>query len=137
MLINDIETFLTTYAPLQGGSPPVTFTLRRGFIPAEPDAVIALVESEGMKPVRGMGASQGAPIFERPMLEVHVRGPRGDYIAGREAAELVYQKLDHCSTTQSGRRYFIEAWSAPFCDGQDKNDRWLFVTTFLVHKERG
>lgn len=134
MLIEDIEAYLNGFTFTSNS---VTFAVKRGSLPETPDAVISLIEAEGMKAVRAMGPSGAAPLLERPLLEVHVRSPRKDYEAGRDVAEQVYVKLDHVATTQGGRAYFLQALAPPFRDGQDKDARMLFVTPVLVHKPRG
>lgn len=134
MLVDDIEAYLNGFTFTSNS---VTFIVRRGQLPETPDAVIALIPGEGMKPIRAMGPSGAAPLFDRPLLEVHVRSPRKDWLAGYDVAEQVLAKVDHVSTTQSGRTYFLDALSPQFSDGQDKDSRALFIIPVLVHKTRG
>lgn len=138
MLIDDIETYLTGFAPFIASD--VTFVLRRGLMPETPDAVIVLRESRMGKPdVRGMGASIGSPLLERPGLEVVVRGPRKNYLAARDVAEAVHIKLCHAGAlTISGRRYaYIQALLTPAFSEQDLEARCEFIASYVVWKERG
>lgn len=137
MLVTDIETYLNSFGAYVSNS--VTFTVRRGFLPATPDAVIALEEALGLREIRAMGPSLSAPLFERPVLQVTTRSPRQDYIAGRSIAETVHQRLSGAGgLTLTGRRYsYIQALSPPFLERQDDEGRFRFVANYVVHKERG
>lgn len=135
MLLDDIETYLGTFAPwTQSGT---TYTIRRNFTPETPDAVITLIEFEAGKPIRAMGPSLAAPIRTREGLMVLVRGPQKDYDNARDMANAVHLKLDRFAGTLSGRLYFIEALHEPHLQEQDRNDRWRIECNYLALKERG
>lgn len=135
MLLQDLEAYLATQGPFtQGG---LTYSICIGDYPASPDTVITLIELPGKGPIRAMGASLSAPIRERAVLEVLVRGPQEDYAAARAVAEAVYQKLDGLHATLSGRQYDVAALTTPSRDSQDRNKRWLITSAFSVQKERG
>lgn len=135
MLLDDIETLLNAEGPYTAGGS--TFMVRKYMAPDTPDAVIVLEEFPAGKPISAMGPSRHAPIRERAGLMVWVRSPKKDYGSARTVAETIYQKLHNLGETLSGRQYFIQAMHAPALKEQDRNDRWLIETNFLVQKERG
>ncbi len=135
MLLQDLAGHLATYGPFtQDG---LTYSVCIGEYPTTPDTVITLIELPGKGPIRAMGASLSAPIRERAVLEVLVRGPQEDYVAARAVAEAVHQKLDGLHTTLGGRQYDIDALTTPSRDSQDRNKRWLITSAYAVQKERG
>lgn len=86
----------------------------RGSIPLEaPDAMIALIELGGESPVR----THDTPVsrYERPHLQVLIRGEPRDYAAARVKAQDVWIALELVrNMTLSGTFYLaIEARSSP------------------------
>lgn len=140
MLLNEIRDYLNGIAGLLDfPAESLTFVVRTGKMPDTPDACIALEEAPGLPAVRAMGASLTAPLFERPTLNVWVRGPRQGTETGRMMAQRVHEKLDGAfDLVLGGVRYAkIEALGGPpFLDEQDRNERDTFVCSYIVTKQR-
>lgn len=135
MLIEDVETYLNTFAPwTQSG---VTYTVRRYFTPDEPDEVITLIEFPAGAGIWAMGPSLRAPVRERRGLMVVVRGPRKDAANAAAMAEQVHLKLAALHATLSGRRYLITEMHPMVMKEEDRNNRWRYEGNYLVQKERG
>ena len=135
MLLQDLETYLDGEGPFTDS--PYTYELYIGDLPNNDKEAIALLEAPGKEALRTMGASLSAPVRERPVLLVYVRGPQKDYVSARTIAETVHQKLDGLFATLNGRQYHVMALYPPARDRQDRNGRWIFITHYLVEKEQG
>lgn len=106
----------------------------KGFMPDQPDNMVALFEYAGKPMELTMGT--GDPTLERPGLQVRVRNT--SYPTGRAKIEQVVDIL-HGLTEQvlGGKRYLlIRANQSPESIGLDANNRSEFVVNFSVLKER-
>lgn len=106
----------------------------KGFMPDQPDNMVALFEYAGNPMELTMGT--GDPTLERPGLQVRVRNT--SYPTGRAKIEQVVDIL-HGLTEQvlGGKRYLlIRANQSPESIGLDANNRSEFVVNFSVLKER-
>jgi hypothetical protein len=106
----------------------------KGFMPDQPDNMVALFEYAGNPMELTMGT--GDPTLERPGLQVRVRNT--SYPTGRAKIEQVVDIL-HGLTEQvlGGKRYLlIRANQSPASMGLDANNRSEFVVNFSVIKER-
>jgi len=135
MLLQDMETYLNAQGPFsQDGT---AYKVYIGSLPDSDSTAIALRELPGKEAIRAMGASLSAPVRERPLVQVWVRGPQRDYVNARAMAEQIHLLLDGLNTTLSARLYAVRALAPPSPDRQDRNARWMIVTTYMVEKERG
>lgn len=135
MLTDDVATHLATYGALSDGS--TTYTVCKNIIPDTPDAVVVLLSYPAGPPIRAMGASLAAPLYDRHLLSVITRGPARDYASTATIASTVHARLDFLHATLSTRKYSIKALTAPSLLEQDRNSRWKIEATYMVEKERG
>jgi hypothetical protein len=129
LLLDDIAGYLQTQ-----GIGTVGKDLFKGYMPDQPDNMIALFEYAGSPMELTMGT--GDPTLERPGLQVRVRNKL--YPVGRAKVEQVVDVL-HGLTEQvlGGKRYLlIRANQSPESIGLDASNRSELVVNFSVLKER-
>lgn len=137
--MDDVATHLQTQTlgtVGQATNPPTG--IYKGYLPADPDEVIGLIEVEGAEALDTFGMTAGDIKVERPALKILIRAAQDDYEAARIIAENTYKEL-HGITNQTlggGARYLtVEAISPPFNQGTDDNGRFLIGFTVLCWKE--
>lgn len=125
MLLDDIATYLASKG-ISG--------VQKGFLPDQPDDVVAIFEYAGSPMELTMGT--GDPVLERPGLQVRVRNK--SYSSGRTKIGDVVDKLHGLAgQALSGTKYLlIRASQSPAALGLDQNNRSEFVVNFEVLKER-
>lgn len=121
-----------------GGWLDVGFTIYRGFLPAEPDKVVALFETSGLRDETVFADVRGT--IEQPGLMVVTRGAPNDYDVARLQAERIKQGLcglgAFVAHTTSGTRYLNFDLQQPiFPRRRDGNKRPEFGMNFIVWKE--
>jgi len=106
----------------------------KGFMPDQPDNIVALFEYAGEPMELTMGDDD--PVLERPGLQVRVRDT--SYPAGRAKIGQIVDFLHGLSeVVVNGTRYLlIRANQSPESLGLDANNRSEFVCNFSVLKER-
>lgn len=106
----------------------------KGFMPDQPDNIVALFEYAGEPMELTMG--DGDPVLERPGLQARVRNTF--YPAAKAKIEAVVDILHGLAdATINGKRYLlIKANQSPESLGLDANNRSEFVCNFSVLKER-
>ena len=130
MLLPELRTKLNALG-ISGVSSQIIFLGRQ---PATPDSCITLFETAGAGPQYEFGGS--TPAWERPSLQVLVRGDVNDYETPRQMIESIYQAFGNLGAfTQSGVRYqSIAPLQAPFQLTVDSSNRRNFVCNFLIEK---
>lgn len=130
MLLADLCDYLTSQAGFVQGT-----DLFYGVMPPDPDTAVALYETGGLSPVRGMGNTAGDHAVERPRVEAVSRAE--SYSVARANAQRVFLKLDGMpAVTLNGVRYkFAQAVQSPFLMGRDAQERVLVACNYDVIKE--
>lgn len=112
--------------------------LFEGPMPELPDNAIAVTHYGG-EPAedRVMSASLTAPGIE--VCHVQVMTRNAVMATGKTRADAVHALLDGFFGTLSGRNYYgVESIDGePSCIGQDQNQRWRWVSSYRVQKQRG
>lgn len=136
---------IAAYLALSGTGLSLTegTNLFKSSLPETPDFAVAIFEWGGMSNEKGMAASPGQAIMERPSFQVLVRGDRQNvdataYATARAKAEAIYLKLDGYKGTLSSVRYeLIECASNPYYIKTDENDRPHIGADYDVIKALG
>lgn len=128
LLLDDIASYLASF-----GVGTVGTDIYKGFMPDQPDNLVALFEYAGSPTELTMCDS---PTLERPGLQVRVRNI--SYAAGRAKIEAIVDILHGLGNTVLGstRYLLIRANQSPESLGLDANNRSEFVVNFSVLKER-
>jgi len=127
-MLDDLGAFVDDLAALHLG----------GFRSDGADAAIAILETAGLTPVRGMatGPGVGGIACEWAGAQVLVRDR--DYVAARALAVRALNALDNAGpfVTLDGVRYdhVTALQRPPFFVGPDQNDRKIFSFNLLVAK---
>jgi hypothetical protein len=128
MLLDDIAAYLQAQ-----GIGTVGTDIHKGFLPDQPDDLVALFEYAGSPTELTMC---DAPALERPGLQVRVRNRT--YPAARATIAAAVDALHGLAdVTLDGTRYLlIRANQSPASIGLDQNNRSELVCNFNVIKER-
>lgn len=107
-----------------------------GQFPTRPDAMVALIETPGLPPIRTM-QNTGVPVMEIQGCQIICRGPRDTYATVRTKANDVFRLVGSSGAeTIGGVRYHsFEATSSPLNIGPDDEDRIQLVVNILVWKD--
>ncbi len=129
LLLDDIASYLASFNIGKVGT-----DIHKGFLPDQPDNLVALFEYAGSPMELTMG--DGDATLERPGLQVRVRNT--SYPVGRAKIDQVVDVLHGlANVTLGGKRYLlIRANQSPASMGLDANNRSEFVVNFSVIKER-
>lgn len=136
-LLDDIGDHLIA-AGVVGG---VTgWTLAKSFLPPSPDQVVALYETPGEAPdILRPGDSSTA--FDKPGLQVRVRGAAHDYATARTKIQAVFAALHQSEpAVTSGEPYIVYLYavqSAPMPLGLDQSNRPELTWNFILMRQRG
>lgn len=126
-LLEDLGTQLTGLGLVGGGS---GWTLAKGFLPPDPDQVVALFETPGLAP-------EAAVDLDRPGFQVRVRGHRKEYDVARVKLEAIYAALHKLTGTLSGNYYVsILATGGALPLGEDRNERPEIAQNYLCQRSR-
>ena len=134
-LLDDLGTYLQTQAvgtlqtPLFKGGLPMDSPLA----PVH-DAIMALVETAGLPPVHIH--NQQSASWERPAVQVIVRGNAYDYQEARTRAQAAFDALDGLANITLGATYYlsIQALQSPFFLRSDEAGRPVIVFNCLIAK---
>lgn len=132
MILDDFADYLTSQGVLTSAE------VYAGFMPENPDQVVALYETGGLPPIHAFSPVPGAMVVERPRLQVVFRCQPYDYQAARLRANAAYLAIDGMGDRSiNGVRYlWAGAVSAPFPMGRDGVGRVLLACNFDVVKEK-
>lgn len=102
-------------------------------VPAQPDALVAVIEYPGRGPV---GTHDDPASIEVPRFQVYARAAQYDAAAARASAEAAYKALRAVTNqTLSGTFYLaIRALQSPFLLHRDENQRVVFAVNFEATK---
>lgn len=126
---DDIAAYLETK-----GRGTVDTTIFVNNLPSTPDAVIALFGYAGQAP-----DWTNTNKYDKPSLQVRVRGAKDAAAAARELIETIAHDLDGLTNTLLSGTYYqrIEAvQSGPSPMGRDDNGRMEYVWNFYITKTR-
>jgi hypothetical protein len=108
--------------------------LFHGFMPDEPDALVAIFEGPGYPPEQAMTLSAGQQIMRNDGLQVFVRSARMEdsstyYEDAKTKASSVYTLLHNMAGQTVGTTIVmdVQARSSPYLLSRDENNRALFV----------
>ena len=118
-VLDDLHTLLTGLFPAE--------TIKKGFLPTDPDRVTALVERFGEEPPAEtfVGKGKGPKLnMELPNIQLLIRTVEDSYEDSRNLAESFYR----------ARYAAIEVNHPPFNIGIDEQGRWLMGFTIRCWK---
>ena len=97
--------------------------------PKGPDAVITVYDTSGE-------ASQAGFSYEKPSVQVRVRGEQNGYAAAYSLIKDIFDLLHGKSNTTIGVNRYIGIWAIdnPTAMGQDENERPIFVLNLRIHR---
>jgi len=126
MLLDDIDDLLTT-----GG---VATTIYRGFMADRPNDAVAIIETGGLPPIKGMADGPGEALFERATVQITRRST--SYDTARDSMHTIYTLLDGVTqrTINSTRYSMIAALQSPFGLGRDESGRTMLGCNFTCWK---
>ena len=105
-------------------------------MPPSPDACVALYETGGQAPEKRFG-TKGIE-WERPAVQVVVRGAANDYETARATIQTIYENVAEIETEDlSGTRYYLsEPLQNPFALDVDEKERPSLAVNFLLTKDK-
>ena len=106
-------------------------------MPALPDACVTVMETGGLAPTRALGTA--GVQYERPGVQILVRGAPADYETARTTAQTVWENLATIETEDlSGTRYYMsENLQEPFPVNVDEQDRPTVGFNMIFTKDIG
>mgnify|MGYP003150337459 CR=1 FL=1 len=106
-------------------------------LPPLPDACVAVMETGGIAPTRALGTA--GVQYERPGVQILVRGAPSDYETARSTAQTVFEDLATIETEDlSGTRYYMsENLQEPFPINMDEQDRPMIGFNMIFTKDIG
>ena len=129
--LDDVATFLASACSLTVGT-----SLFKGRMPeGAQDEAAALYEYGGMSSEYTFGTS--GVTFERPRMQVVLRGEPNDYSGPRETAETAYRAMAAVGNQSLGstRYMLLEPIQAPFFLKRDENSRFYIAFNVQAMKE--
>ena len=108
----------------------------KSLLPATPDAAVAVIETGGMAPEKRFG-TKGIE-WERPAVQVIVRGAPGDYETARTTCQTIFENVAEIETEDlSGTRYYLsEPLQNPFSLDRDEKSRPAVAFNCLFTKDK-
>lgn len=111
-----------------------------GALPASelsPDQCLAIIPRPGLKPEQKYGVTTVA--YDKPAIQILVRGPREDYAAARTMAFAAYEALGavQAQTINGSFYHAANLAGAPGYVGEDGNRRPLFALNLVPEREPG
>ena len=105
-------------------------------LPPSPDASVALYETGGLAPEKRFG-TKGIE-WERPAVQVVVRGAPNDYSTPRATIQTIFESLAEIETEDlSGTRYYLsEPMQNPFALDVDEQDRPSLAFNVILTKDK-
>ena len=108
----------------------------KSMLPAVPDAAVALYETGGLAPEKRFGSA--GVDWERPGVQVVVRGAPGDYQTARTTSQTIFENVAEIETEDlSGTRYYLsDPQQQPFGLAVDEQDRPTVAFNVLLTKDK-
>jgi len=105
-------------------------------LPPSPDAAVALYETGGLAPEKRFGTA--GIEWERPAVQVVVRGAPNDYATPRATIQTIYENVAEIETEDlSGTRYYLsEPMQNPFALDVDEQDRPSLAFNVILTKDK-
>ena len=126
MLLEDIGTYLQTNSVGTLGT-----NLFLNTMPEEPDILVVVNEYLSTEPFATM--RQGAPLVERPRLQLVVRDMPQEVVAAHNRARAAYLLLCQLiDTFMGGKTITLEPMDTPVLTGRDPKERVLYTVNFQV-----
>lgn len=106
-----------------------------GYMPEDPDACVAVIETPGIAPTRVMGET-GVAEMEHAGFQILCRNARDEYETARSKAHDVYKLLGSsgAETINSTSYHQWVAISSVFSVGIDANERPMIACNYMVSK---
>tara|TARA_Y100000310_G_scaffold212376_1_gene213217 strand:+ start:3939 stop:4340 length:402 start_codon:yes stop_codon:yes gene_type:complete len=125
---------IATYIQAQGHG-DIGTDIFGGEMPDQPDACIAVYESEGREPGETFGNTP--PVYDRPHLQILVRGERNDYETPMALCQAIRTDLATLVNTSLSGTYYLRvaARGSAHPIGDDGQDRYKMAANFIVFKE--
>lgn len=98
-------------------------------MPTTPNKCVCIRDTGGFNPEVNFE-------YDRPTVQITVRGDKGDYVAGYDLAKLIRDELHGTANETVGTARYIGIWSQGdiIFAGYDDNHRPLFTLNFLIHR---
>jgi hypothetical protein len=131
-----MESEVGTYLAAAGLGLTRGTNLFEGILPETPNTAVSLHQYGGDQSLLGFGVTTGVQ-YERPRLQVFVRGEPGEFTTARDLAHDIRQALAKVQATDlSGTGYhLVIPMQSPQILERDKNERLVFVFNCRVEKE--
>ncbi len=103
-----------------------------GEMPKEPNNAVCIFDTGGYDP-------EANYIYERPTIQVRVRGAGGGYLAAHELAQAIRDELHALTNTTINSARYVAIWQEGdiISVGQDDNDRPNVTVNFRIHRTTG
>lgn len=139
MLLDDVALYIQTNglgtATTSAGG---TVNVFRGRMNDTPNVAIGLFEYGGLDHIHTMSTGPGREVFERPRLQITVRGAPFDYDGPRarmNAITDIFDGLANTTLTSTSAWYGIfDAIQGPFVLQRDPNERVTFAVNYQLMK---
>lgn len=98
-------------------------------IPDAPDECVCVFDTGGYEPEANFN-------YERPTVQVRVRGPKGDYVTAHNLAQAIRDTLHGLANHTINSARYIGIWcqSDIMSLGYDKNQRPMLSVNFRIHR---
>ena len=98
-------------------------------IPDTPDECVCVIDTGGFEPEANFN-------YERPTVQVRVRGAKGDYVNAHNLAQSVRDELHGLANHTINAARYIGIWceSDIMSLGYDKNHRPMLSVNFRIHR---
>lgn len=132
-MANVLDDLATRIATTISGT--VGTDIFKSMMPVTPDAAVALYETGGLAPEKRFG-TKGIE-WERPGVQVVVRGAPGDYQTARTTSQTIFEDVSEIETEDlSGTRYYLsDPLQQPFGLSVDEQDRPTVAFNIIFTKD--
>ena len=133
-MANVLDDLATRIATTISGT--VGTNIFKSTMPTTPDAVVALYETGGLSPIKRLG-TKGID-WERPAVQVVVRGAPGDYQTARTTSQTIFEDVASIETEDlsSTRYYMSDPLQEPFGLTVDDQDRPTVAFNVILTKDK-
>lgn len=133
-MANVLDDLATRIATTISGT--VGTNIFKSMMPVTPDAAVALYETGGLAPEKRFG-SKGID-WERPGVQVVVRGAPGDYQTARTTSQTIFEDVAEIETEDlSGTRYYLsDPLQQPFELAVDEQKRPTVAFNVILTKDK-
>ena len=133
-MANVLDDLATRIATAISGT--VGTNVFKSTMPALPDASVALYETGGLAPENRFGAK--GIEWERPAVQVVVRGAPGDYQTARTTCQTIFENVAEIETEDlSGTRYYLSSpQQNPFALDVDEQERPSVAFNVILTKDK-